>query len=258
MSAPPNHPWRSALVTGASSGIGRDLTRLLGAAGVPTVAVARRGDRLAELAAEHPSVEPLVADLGTPDGVDAVAARAGDVDLLVNNAGFGIDGDFADVAAEGHQRMIDLNVSALVALTRAAVEPMSARRRGWILQVSSMASFQPGPTAATYSATKAFVTSLTEALHEELRATGVIVTASCPGFTRTEFHEASGSADSVSSVPGFAWLSSQDVARSALWACAAGRALDIPGATYKGLAAVSGSMPRWAVRRLMALGSRTR
>lgn len=252
-----SHPWTSALVTGASSGIGRDLARQLGAAGVPTVAVARRGDRLAELAAEHPSIEPLVADLGTAAGVAVVAERAAAVDLLVNNAGFGIEGDFADVTATDHQRMIDLNVSALVALTRAAVEPMRVRRRGWILQVSSMASFQPGPTAATYSATKAFVTSLSEALHEELRGTGVVVTASCPGFTRTEFHEVSGSA-STSSVPAFAWLSSELVARSALRACAAGHALDVPGVTYKGLAAVSGSLPRFVVRRMVGLGAKAR
>jgi uncharacterized protein len=180
------------------------------------------------------------------------------VDLVVNNAGFGLEGDFTSVAPDGHQAMIDLKVSALVALTRAAAAPMRERRRGWILLVSSMAGFQPGPSAATYSATKAFVTSLGEALHEELRADGVVVTSSCPGFTRTEFHEVSGSASTASAVPAFAWLSSETVASSALRACAAGRALDVPGAAYKGLAALSGALPRRAVRRLVALGATRR
>lgn len=258
MTSTRSHPWTSALVTGASSGIGREIAVLLAEAGVRTVVVARRGDRLDELAAAHPGVEPLVADLGTAAGVATVAERAAGVDLLVNNAGFGIEGPFADVSALDHARMIELNVVALTALTRAAAGPMRDRRRGWILNVSSMASFQPGPSAATYSATKAFVTSLSEALHEELKGARVVVTASCPGFTRTEFHEVSGSADSATRIPGVAWLSARDVAASALRACAAGQALDIPGALYKGLAAMSGTMPRWAVRRMVGMGSRVR
>ncbi len=258
MSPTAAYPWKTALVTGASSGIGSDTARLLGAAAVPTIIVARRGERLNELARQFPSLSPMVADLGTAEGVARVAEKAREVDLLVNNAGFGLAGTFADVSAAGHQSMIDLNVSALVALTRAAMEPMKERGRGWIVQVSSVASFQPGPTAATYSATKAFVTSLTEALHEELRGTGVHITALCPGYTRTEFHLASGSPDAVSNVPAFAWLNSTFVARSGLNAVAAGRALEVPGIAYKAAAAVSGSLPRGVVRRLMGLLSRTR
>lgn len=254
-------PWKTALVTGASSGIGEAFAVELAAAGIPTVIVARRADRLEALAREHPMLEPLPADLADPVGIQRVVDRLSDpkapIDLLVNNAGFGVAGTFAAVPAERHLGMIDVNVSALVALTHAALGPMLARRRGWIVQVSSLASFQPGPSAATYSATKAFVTSLSEALHEELRGSGVTITASCPGFTRTEFHEASGSEEHSSAIPDLAWLQARDVARSALRATASGRALDVPGLAYKGVAAMSAPLPRFVKRRLMGLGAST-
>jgi uncharacterized protein len=253
-------PWSTALVTGASSGIGADIARQLGEARIPTVIVARRRDRLDALAAEFPTLSPLVADLETPEGMALVSSRIADttqpIDLLVNNAGFGIAGSFDEVTGAQHQSMIDLNISALTALSHAAAVAMKARKRGWILQVSSMASFQPGPSSATYSATKAFVTSLSEAMHEELRGTGVIVTALCPGYTRTEFHARSGGGDA--GVPDKAWLLSKDVAASGLRAVAKGRALDVPGAAYKGLAAVSSVLPRSAVRRLVGKASQTR
>jgi uncharacterized protein len=257
------HPWKSALVTGASSGIGESIARLLGASGIPTVIVARRGERLEALAEQIPTLEPLVADLGTADGRAAVVARLTDahrpVELLVNNAGFGVAGSFAEVPSDRHAAMIELNITALTELTRAVLTPMVAAHRGWILQVSSVASFQPGPTSATYSATKAFVTSLSEALFEELRGSGVNVTALCPGFTRTEFHQHSGADDTtMDRVPNSAWLNADVVAASGLRALIAGRALDVPGVAYKGLAGLSAVLPRSAARRLMGLGSKTR
>jgi uncharacterized protein len=251
-------PWTSALVTGASSGIGADIARQLGEARIPTVIVARRADRLEELRAKYPTLTPLVADLQTREGIAAVVDRINDttqpIELLVNNAGFGISGNFDEVSAKDHQEMVDLNISALMALTHAGVTQMKSRKRGWILQVSSMASFQPGPGSATYSATKAFVTSLSEAMHEELRASGIVVTALCPGFTRTEFHDRSGGGDA--GVPEKAWLVSSVVAESGLKACAAGKALDVPGAAYKGLAAISNALPRTAVRKIVGAASR--
>jgi uncharacterized protein len=131
---------------------------------------------------------------------------------------------------------------------------MRARRRGWVLQVSSLAGFQAGPNAAVYAATKAFVTSLTESLSQELRGTGVKITALCPGFTRTEFQDRSGMSG-IDKIPAIAWMSADDVARAGLRAMASGRVIEIPGLGYKGLAALSAVMPRSLVRRLTSLGT---
>jgi uncharacterized protein len=250
-------PWKTAIVTGASAGIGEAITNQLTEQGVRTIAVARRGDRLDALAALSPLVEPLVADLLTPEGIDKVRARLVNtddpIDLLVNNAGFGAAGRVSEISRENALGMIDLNIRALTELTHVALPWMLARDRGWILQVSSVASFQPGPNAAIYSATKAFVTSFTEALHEELRGTNVKVSALCPGFTKTEFHEVSSPGTGPAKVPEFAWLAANDVAASGLKALAAGRALDVPGALYKGLGALTNSLPRSLTRRIMGL-----
>lgn len=248
-------PWTSALVTGASAGIGEAIAEQLASAGIHTVVVARRTDRLRRLADRYPNVEVLTADLLRPDGCASVVARLTDpskpVELLVNNAGFGIPGTVATASPSGLVGMIDLNVRALTELTSAVVPSMVAKGRGWILQVSSVASFQPGPGAAVYSATKAYVTSFTEALFEELRGTGVHVTALCPGYTHTEFHAvANMSTTEINRVPKFAWLQADAVARSGLAAVAAGRALDVPGGLYKGISSASRVMPRRLVRRI--------
>ncbi len=214
--------YRSALVTGASSGIGASCARLLAAAGTDLVVVARRAGRLEELAArladEHKvSVEVLAADLGRPDARAAVEERLADpgrpVELLVNNAGFGAAGSFASLPVESAQSQILLNVLALTRLAHAVLPEMLDRGHGGILNVSSMAGFVLSPGSATYAATKAFVTSFSESLHTEVRSRGVHVTALCPGFTRTEFHAANSVA--TAGVPGFAWLESDDVARAA-------------------------------------------
>ncbi|MCX6535295.1 MAG: SDR family oxidoreductase [Actinobacteria bacterium] len=257
------YPFTCALVTGASSGIGQEIAVQLAMSGVSLVVVARRADRLESLAARFKNVEVIVADLSTTDGVAQVEARIVDssktpIDLVVNNAGFGSSGLMHEIDLERLSREIHVNILALTRLSHAAVKAMVPNGRGYLLNVSSVASFQPGPGSTVYSATKAYVTSFTEALHEELRGTGVRVTALCPGFTRTEFSDVSGTNSISSQVPNFAWLEATDVAREGLRAVTRGKALCIPGALYKGVSAFSNSSPRSLVRRITALPSRRR
>ncbi len=254
-------PFRSALVTGASSGIGEAMVRHLATAGVPTVVVARREGRLRELAAQDDGIEVLAADLTDREGLAAVAQRIaadGDraIDLVVNNAGFGTSGEFHALDPDRLDDEVQLNIAALTRLSRAALGAMVPRRRGWLLNVSSVASFQPAPRLAVYAATKAYVTSLTESLHEEVRGTGVHVTALCPGLTRTEFQQVSNTEHYQSNFPSFAWLDADDVARAGLDDVARGRALSVPGLVYKGMAAATGMTPRGLVRRLSGLVQR--
>lgn len=247
--------YRTALVTGASSGIGESFARLLASRGSDLVLVARRTDRLAALAtrlrSEHGvEVEVLGADLVDPTALGSVESRlAGGsppVDLLVNNAGFGTAGPFAELPAEREDEEIRLNVLALVRLTRAVLPGMVARRHGGVLNVSSVAGFQPTPFTATYGATKAFVTSFTEAVAAELSGTGVHATALCPGFTRTEFQVAS--AWPAARIPKPLWLSADDVVVAGLDALRRGRPLCVPGAQYKAIATASRLAPRPLVR----------
>jgi uncharacterized protein len=255
-----DYPFRSALVTGASSGIGEAMASALGDAGVALVLVARRRDRLEALAARYEGTEVLAADLTTAKGLDAVVARLEDrsrpIDLLVNNAGFGSSGDFVSIDADRLDDEISLNVRALTRLSRAALVPMIERRRGWLLNVSSVASFQPAPKLAVYAATKAFVTSLTESLHEELRGTGVSATALCPGLTRTEFQQVSSTERAGERYPGVAWMGAESVARAGLADCARGRAVSVPGLLYKGLVTSTQFVPRGLKRRAAGITTR--
>ncbi|MDQ4091672.1 MAG: SDR family oxidoreductase [Actinomycetota bacterium] len=247
--------WPVALVTGASSGIGRSIAEQLAAAGSDLVVVARRRDRLDDLAAElraahGVAVEVLVADVAEPDQLALVEdrLRAG-VDLLVNNAGAGGQGPFAVIPVDDHDQRIRLNVVAPVRLTHAALEAMIARRSGGILNVSSIAGRQPMPYVATYAATKAYLTAFSNALHEEVRGHGIAVTNLLPGFTRTEFH---GAADiNRSFLPEFAWMKADNVARAGLQAVADGRAQCVPGLGYRFLAGLSGVTPWPVSRRLL-------
>ncbi|MDO8362521.1 MAG: SDR family oxidoreductase [Actinomycetota bacterium] len=254
-------PFTSALVTGASSGIGEAMVELLGAAAIPTVVVARRRERLQELAERFPTVEVLAADLTTAKGLAAVVARVGDearpIDLLVNNAGFGTSGEFYTLDADRLNEEVQLNIAALTRLSWAALKVMVPRGRGYVLNVSSVASFQPAPKLAVYAATKAYVTSLTESLHEETRGTGVHVTALCPGLTRTEFQSVSNTEAYATQYPGFLWLEANDVAAAGLRDVAEGKALSVPGLLYKGLATASGFTPRGIARRLSGLVQRS-
>ncbi len=256
-------PFSHALVTGASSGIGEAVANKLGKAGVGMVLVARRKDRLDAIAARFPSVEVLVADLTTSSGLSAVLERLGstslpNIELVVNNAGFGTSGPFADADPERLSREISLNINALTRISHEAVRQMLPRGRGYLLNVSSIASFQPGPDLAVYAATKAFVTSLTESLHEELRGSGIRVTALCPGLTHTEFQSISNTSGLESNFPEFAWMSADDVARDGLRAVAAGKAICVPGLVNKSLATVSTFTPRGLARRIAGLATRLR
>ena len=250
------HSHRSALVTGASSGIGASFARLLAADGCALVLVARRADRLNQLAGQlrkqHAvDVEVLPADLATASGLDAVAARlTGDepIELLVNNAARSARGRFAELTPATIDAQIQLNVIALTRLAHAAAGAMLARGYGGIVNVSSMASLTASPGTAVYGATKAFVTSLTESLYAELTGTDVHVTALLPGFTHTEFHEANDV--EVSYLPSIAWLDADAVARSGLNAVALGRPLAVPGPQYKLAASAVRLLPRALLRHL--------
>lgn len=228
------------------------MARRLGAAGVATTVVARRVDRLDELARAYPSVDVLVADLTTTDGVAAVEDRlaSGSYDLVVNNAGFGTSGSFHTLDPDRLDREIALNVRALTRLSHAALRTMVPRGRGHLLNVSSVAGFQAAPHLAVYAATKAYVTSLTESLHEEVRGTGVRVTALCPGLTRTEFIDVSNQSGRTVTYPRFMWMEADRVAAVALDDVGRGRALSVPGVLYRTLVTASGAAPRRVVRRL--------
>jgi short-subunit dehydrogenase len=249
--------WSTALVTGASAGIGRAFAEQLAARGSNLVVVSRdaaRLDGLAEdLRARHPvEVECLPADLLVPEGVDAVVRRVrahdGAVDLLVNNAGMGTFGHFADLDVEQEILEIELNVVALVRLTHAALAAMLERGRGAVVNVSSLAAYQPAPESATYGATKAFVNSFTQALHEEARAKGVDVMVACPGYTHTEFHDRAGLGPT--DLPEFLWQAPEQVARSALRDLDRRRAVSIPGGLNKAAAAFSSVSPAGLTRKV--------
>jgi short-subunit dehydrogenase len=243
---------RVALITGASVGIGEQFARQIAARGYDVVLVARDAGRLEALAKEIETggvnAEVLAADLTDQTQLATVEARARTVDVLVNNAGFGTFGPFHTLDVETELREINLNVMALVRLTHAAAVGMVERGSGGILNVSSLAGFQPGPSNATYGATKAFVTSFTEAVHEELRGTGVNVTALCPGFTHTEFQERANVP--ANEVPGFMWQEAPEVARAGLDGLEKNKAIVIPGAVNKVMGNLSAITPHVITRRV--------
>ncbi len=255
--ATPTQPGRPrALVTGASAGIGEAFARALAAGGYDLLLAARRRDRLEALAKElgerhRVAASALAADLADASDLARLAAEvaAEPPDLLVNNAGFGTVGRFAELELERELEEIRLNVLALVTLSRAALPGMLARERGAIVNVSSLAGESSGPFSATYSASKAFVTRFSEALHEEVRSSGVTVQALLPGFTRTEFQDVAGVDSGV--VPPFAWMSAAQVVRASLAALERGDAICIPGAGNRVLGVLTGIAPRGFARRVL-------
>jgi short-subunit dehydrogenase len=242
-----------ALVTGASAGIGEQFARLLAERGHDLVLVARDRARLEALAKDLEAAhgnrsEVLAADLTTPEPLAAIEARAASVDVLVNNAGFGTFGNFHELDIDVEDREIRLNVLTVVRLTHAAARGMVQRGRGGILNVASLAGFQPTPNDATYAATKAFVLSFTQAIHEELKGTGVSVTVLAPGFTRTEFQERA--SFDPKSVPGLLWQDAEPVARAGLDGLARNRAVVVSGAINRVAAGLSSVAPYALSRRV--------
>ena len=234
-----------AVITGASSGLGAHFARRLAERGLPLVLTGRHGERLDAAAAEvraatGATVETVVADLATADGVDSLLAHLDgrDVEVLVNNAGFGTYGRFGEVPARREATLIAVDVAALVALTHGVLPGMVARGRGKILNVASTIAFQPAPHQAVYGAAKAFVLSFSHALAAETRGTGVTVTALCPGPTRTGFVAALES--DVSGVAIYSRLAEPGpVVDAGLRAMDRGRPVVVPGLRNR-LLAVSG------------------
>jgi len=252
--------WASALVTGATSGIGEAIARQLAAEGTDLVVVARDIGRLEslrdELVERHAvDVEVLSADLGERAQLERVAMRVADdarpLHLVVNNAGFGTSGRFWELDLAGEHHEIAVNVVAVVHLTHAALGAMVPRGAGAVLNVASVAGMLPSPGSATYGATKAYLNSFGDAVHEELAGTGVTLTTLLPGFTKTEFHERASVSDEIDlRAPGFMWTTPDEVAHAGLEGAAAGRARVVPGVVYKGSSALLDFLPNGLVRRL--------
>jgi uncharacterized protein len=250
----------TAVITGPTAGIGRSFASQLAASGHDLVLVSRNRERLEKLAAElreryGVGVEVLVADLGDRERLAAVEARVSDVDrpvdLLVNNAGLGLKHPFLDNTLEQEQYLLDVLVTAVLRLTRAALEPMVARGSGAIVNVSSVAGYLP---RGTYSAAKAYVTSLSEWADLTYRDRGVRVMALLPGFTKTEFHERMHV--SRQSVPAWLWLDADRLVRDALQDLEKGRTISVPSKRYKTLAALARYTPTGLQARFQGLGRR--
>jgi uncharacterized protein len=244
-----------ALITGASAGLGTDFARQLSATGARLVLVARRKDRLDALAARLGNARAVAIDLAEPGAAERLladlSAHDEHVDCLVNNAGFGLAGNFAALDGPRQRGMIDLNCGLLTQLTHAVLPGMRARRRGGILNVASTAAFQPGPGMAVYFATKAFVLSFTEALHEEVLRDGVHVSALCPGPTATEFGDVAG----FGANGAFKKLAadSASVVRAGLAGLDRNQAVVVPGAFNKFGAQGHRLLPRSALRKIAGL-----
>ena len=248
----------TALITGASVGIGASYAKQLAATGSDLVLVARDVTRLEALASELKSshgvqVEVLQADLSDRAQLDKVCARAArdDIDLVVNNAGFGIKQPFVGGTIEAEQNLLDVLVTAVMRITHAAMPGMIARDLGGVINVSSIAGWM---TSGTYSATKSWVTTFSESLAMQLRDSKVNVMAVCPGYTRTEFQDRAGMG--TDSIPNWMWLHAHQVVPDALKDFNKGKCISVPGMQYKFLGLIAQYLPRPIVRKLSVASRR--
>lgn len=257
---------QTALISGASSGIGEALAKLFAGGGYQLVLVARTQAKLEELAqqlsAKH-SVQVWVepADLAKRGAAKKLAAsldRQGiEIDVLVNNAGVLEHGNFVDIGAAANQRMVDLNITGLTGMLERFLPPMVDRGEGRVLNVASIASFQPVPSLAVYAASKAYVLSLTESLSEELKGSGVSITALCPGVTATNMMSmAQEKSQGLGKLPDFVIGDVEDVAAQGYKACLKGEVICVPG-TVNLVATVAGrTVPKWLLRRVTGIVGR--
>ncbi|MEA2474848.1 MAG: uncharacterized protein QOE06_2763 [Thermoleophilaceae bacterium] len=259
MSLPPPREESTALVTGASSGIGTEFARQLAARGYNVTLVARRRDRLEALAKELKAEHGTRADVSVCDLAAAAARgrllgtlkrRGLDVEILVNNAGFGSGGLFHELDTDTELQMVRTNVEAVLHLCAELIPPMVERGRGAVLNVASVAAFQPVPRQVTYAATKSFVLSLTEGLTADLHGTGVSATSLCPGPVPTEFGEVASIDENLMSIPGVS-VSPEDTARAAIEGMDAGKRVVIPGPATRASAILGRFAPRWITLETM-------
>jgi short-subunit dehydrogenase len=260
MALPKPSPESTALITGASSGIGEAIAEQLAERGHGVTLVARREERLqalaAELADEHDvRTEAIAADLGTAEGREAMLERLSatklDVEILVNNAGFGGSGNVHRSDPARLAQMVQLNCEALVELQARLTPAMADRGQGAVINIASTAAFQPIPGTSTYAATKAFVLALSEGTHNELSPKGVTVTAVCPGPVKTEFAESAGLGDANERLPGFIWTDVEDVARQAVKGAENGDRVVVPGLMNRAGALLGQHSPRALVLPLV-------
>ena len=242
----------ATLITGASAGLGVEFARQCAARGDEVILIARRKDRLNKLAAELGKAHVIAADLGKPNSpaklLEEIKSRGLWVRTLINNAGFGLRGRFDALPLDRQLEMIDLNIRSLTNLSFIVIDDMRAHGGGSILNVASTAAFQPGPNMAVYFATKAYVLSFTEALHEEWKDRGIKVSALCPGPTRTEFGDVAG----IKTLGSFDRLAmeAEPVVRAGLEGLDRNQAIVIPGATNKIGAWSTRLAPRSTVRKI--------
>ena len=257
---------RTALVTGASSGIGKAFAELLAQKGYAVVLTARRGDRLDALASElnqkyGVATHTIVSDLAQPNASQQIAAeldaRGLTVDLLVNNAGYGVPGSYVNVPWTDHSKFMQVMVTAVLDLTYRLLPGLIERGWGRIINIASVAGMVPSPAGHTlYGASKAFLIRLSEALASENMEKGVNVTAVCPGFTWSEFHDVTGTRDKMNNMPNFLWLKADAVAREGYDAVMKGHSVVVNGGIYRFLVWLNGALPRSLARWVSGMAGR--